>query len=186
MANSSAPSRAKISRVRADLRSLATAQESYYIDWNSYTFKDTGDNPIGFYTEGFAQLTSPIAYMTSIPWDAFGEYDDVGVHRKPMLEMGTGDAGQYVQSGTPNNPQGMPSNTWMMRSTGPDRIDDTHVNSYPWPPSRIPHNQSGVAEVLTYIYDPTNGTVSFGDVYRVGGTKPVGEPWDVFFANSSK
>lgn len=184
-----AQTRAKIARVKADLRSLATAQEAYFTDWNSYTCKDMGDNARGVYDQGFAWLTSPVAYITSIPWDEFGEYDDVGVHRKPMLEMGTGDASTYEPSGTPPNdlnPKGMPSNTWLMRSTGPDRIDDTHVNSYPWPPSRVPHNDSGIQMVLSYIYDPTNGTVSFGDVYRVGGMKPAGAPWDIFFANSMK
>jgi len=179
--------RSKISRIRADLRSLAAAQESYCLDWNSYTFKDTGDDPNGYYVEGFRQLTTPIAYVTSVPWDAFGEYRDLAVNRRPMFEMGTGDALTFQQSGTPRNPgPGTPSNTWMMRSTGPDKVDDTSVNTYPWPPSSIPNNTAGISTVLTFIYDPTNGTVSTGDVYRVGGVKPAGAPWDIFFSASSR
>ena len=36
-----AQTRAKVSRVRADMRSLATGQEAYMVDWNSYTLRDT-------------------------------------------------------------------------------------------------------------------------------------------------
>ena len=64
-----AQTRSKVSRVKADMRSLATALELYYTDNNYY--------PIGFgYPEGWvryrlARLTTPIAYMSSLPGDPF-------------------------------------------------------------------------------------------------------------------
>ncbi len=183
-----AQTRSKVSRVKSDLRSLATAQEAYRIDWNSYTFKDTGDNAAGYYVEGFADLTSPIAYIGSVPWDAFGQYMDLAVYRKPMLEMGTGNAGRYASSNLKKNPNrnGIPINHWMMRSTGPDRVDETTINTYPWNKSVIPHNAAGEAKMMNMVYDPTNGTVSHGDIYRVGGEQPGGSPWTIFFALASK
>jgi prepilin-type N-terminal cleavage/methylation domain-containing protein len=187
-----AQTRAKVSRVRSDLRSLATAQEAYMVDWSSYTFKDLGDDPV--YTEGFTQLTSPIAYITSLPHDPFGE------HRWPqnmsrrwnMFEMGTGSAGTRQSSGTPGNPNppGTPADTWLMTSAGPDHIDDTSSahegfdlteGQFPW--ASLPNNQAAVAAVLTLAYDPTNGTVSSGQVYRTGGLVPAGQPYQILFSH---
>lgn len=176
--------RSKVSRIKADLRALATAQESYYVEWNSYTFRDPGDGP-GYYEDGFVQLTTPVAYIATIPQDPFGGYDDVGVQRWPMFEMGAGHAGRKESAGTPRNPReaGMPSTTWMIRSSGPDKFDDTHVNSYPWKENRMPNSDSGVLTILGYIYNPTNGTKSSGDIYRVGGAKPNGKPWNVYWSS---
>jgi len=174
--------RAKTSRVRADLRSLSNAQEAYFVDYNSYTNCDHGDAMD--YEEGFRQLTSPIAYITTIPRDPFGEYRYRGERRFPMLEMGTGRAG-VGPSGTPTdpNPAGCPSDTWYMGSAGPDHQDDTEnthegfnlaTGNYPW--ANVPDNDQAVAAVLSLIYDPTNGTVSDGEIYRAGGTVPHGRP----------
>lgn len=181
-----AQTRAKVSRVRNDMRSLATALEAYYTDWNSYTNIDQGDNPNGYYVEGFKQLTTPVAYIAFVPHDAFGDYRDLQVVRRAMYELGTGSAGAKYCSGTPKNPdpRGFPSDTWIIRSTGPDKIDDTVVNTYPW--RNVPDNDTGVATVIGWIYDPTNGTVSSGDIYRVGGMKPAGRPFDALFAASSR
>ncbi len=56
--------RAKVSRARADMRSLATALETYATDNNKYVPGDQND----IVPE---QFTTPIAYITSIPQDPF-------------------------------------------------------------------------------------------------------------------
>ncbi len=184
--------RAKVSRAKSDMRSIATAQEAYMVDWNTYTYKDAGDNmQQPTYVEGLRFLTSPIAYITTLPNDSFGGYKDSPGWMKPMFEFGAGSATEKVSTGPPNNPnpRGMPADTFLIRSVGPDAVDDTNINSYPWPPTRNPEgamNQTGVNAVLSQIYDPTNGTVSFGDIYRVGGVKPAGPQFDVLFAAASK
>jgi len=193
-----AQTRAKVSRMRADLRSLANAQEAYFTDWNSYTMRDQGDDPNGNYTDGFRQLTTPVAYVATIPHDAFGDYRYKANKRWAMLEMGTGCAANRQPSGMSNSnqamvpsPAGQPPDTWFMVSSGPDRYDDTEANHipggfelgerrYPWPD--LPDNDIAVASLLSLIYDPTNGTVSGGQVYRVGGFKPRGRPFEAFFA----
>jgi len=91
-----AQTRSKVSRVKADMRSIATALESYSVDNNEYpegtdeldempqsvvdllgplaerfyTFRTRGpNNDIAGLT--FATLTTPISYMASIPNDVF-------------------------------------------------------------------------------------------------------------------
>ena len=48
------------SRIRADLRTMATALEAYFVDFNKY--------PVTFNS-----LTTPIAYITRIPVDHFSK-----------------------------------------------------------------------------------------------------------------
>ncbi len=56
-------------QVRASLRSLAVALESYYIDYNRYP-------------DQLEQLTDPIAYITSVPKDPFGPEGDNALRYK--------------------------------------------------------------------------------------------------------
>ena len=178
-----AQTRAKVSRAKADMRTLATAQEAYYVDWNSYTFRDLADNrQTATYMEGFRFLTSPIAYVSSVPVDAFGSYEDSPGWMQPLYELGSGSATTLAPSGPPNKPnnEGMPADTFVLRSTGPDRFDNTNVGQYP---------RSWVANmntVLARLYDPTNGTVSSGDIYRPGGMKPGDPSFDALFQYSSR
>jgi len=192
--------RAKVSRTRNDLRSLAVALEAYYVDWNSYTYMAGGaeqDKPWGW-----KQLTTPIAYMTTILRDPFGESKRptmTGIWREPLYELGTGAVG-VGSAGDPDGPgPGYPSNTWEMDGRGPDKIDDTVVvgNSsprnnwswqegrYPWPD--IPANDPrAVSEALSLMYDPTNGAVSRGNILRLGGMKPPGRVFDLLYGLASR
>ncbi len=81
-----AQTRAKVSRVKSDLRTLATAMEAYFVDNNSYV-KDSDSsldtNDVGpaagdrnapefaLAANGLLYLTSPISYITSLPHDPF-------------------------------------------------------------------------------------------------------------------
>jgi len=192
-----AQTRAKVSRVRADIRSLATAQEAYYVDWNSYTFRNNGDdNPWRHGAwGGYRQLTTPIAYIGTIPLDPFGVTHSKLEWRPAALEMGTGVAGVADCGGAPwvgdtPDPRGYPSNTYEMESDGPDHYDDTESGhmpgnldlssgQYPW--EYLADNDPSVAAILSLRYDPTNGTISPGEVYRCGGIKASGRPMDTFF-----
>jgi len=188
-----AQTRAKVSRVRSDLRSLAVAEEAYRVDWNTFTHLDMGDDPT--YVEGFCELTTPVAYVTSLPKDTFGEhrYAVNMTRRYPMFELGTGAVG-VSSTGTPQSskPAGFPADTFLLTSAGPDHIDDTCADvmgfnltegQFPWP--SLPNNNQSVAAVCSLAYDPTNGTVSRGQVYRTGGAVLPGRPGQVLAANSS-
>ena len=75
--------RSKVSRCKADMRSLATALESYRIDSTNYPpMFDTGwlnavwptDASPPFHSRIPNYLTTPIAYITSLPHDPFNDF----------------------------------------------------------------------------------------------------------------
>jgi len=155
--------RSKVSRCRADVRSIATALESYAVD-NNNQYPPMFDYlaPGGlwpttiwppFHSRIPSHLTTPIAYMTSLPLDPFSKaedstpgmpeeidqrfrywnydyFDDAGFSSATYRE-GREAAGKYL-----------------FYSVGPDRDQGNLGNSF-------------------YIdYDPTNGTVSIGNIFR--------------------
>jgi len=68
-----AQTRAKVSRVKADLRTLATALEAYYVDWNSYSYRNgRAENPDMDGWGGFLVLTTPESLGNEEVQAAFG------------------------------------------------------------------------------------------------------------------
>ncbi|MBI3737332.1 prepilin-type N-terminal cleavage/methylation domain-containing protein, partial [Candidatus Sumerlaeota bacterium] len=59
--------RAKVSRAKSDMRTLATGYEAYRIDYQSYP----ENIPLNF---PFV-VTTPVAYLTSLPFDVFYKED---------------------------------------------------------------------------------------------------------------
>jgi len=61
--------RSKVSRVKADERTYATAIEAYYVDWNTYPCPVfDGDNGLGSlcpFERSLYHLSTPIAYLTT-------------------------------------------------------------------------------------------------------------------------
>ncbi len=196
-----AQTRAKCSRCKSDMRTLATAIEAYFVDWNSYTCTDAGDSWNVF--SGWYRLTTPVAYTTSIPADPFGDARYPGGSLKrldPMYELGSGAVGLGT-TGT-NFSNRRPSDTWEMSGAGPDHRDDTlDINNYggghqfawnevtyPWFSSNpaMADDPAACNEALTLVYDPTNGTVSYGNILRFGGQKPPGKVYDLLYSVASK
>lgn len=148
--------RAKVSRVKSDMRTIATALESYAVDNNKYPPNfDSGLYTPASPDEGrtFALLSSPIAYISSVPNDVFrpdanepsrGNYFDfVGWDSVSELSQYRPELqAYYAASGT----------RWSVASIGPDKRNDD-VGQY----MDNPYN---------FVYDPTNGTVSAGDIIR--------------------
>jgi len=120
--------RSKVSRVRSDARSLATAIEAYYIDNNAYPHR------IDILWQG------PIKYIHTGFEDP---YSKTGAN----LQYLSGEQiYERVREAVPVPlDKSMFENYWLVYSLGPDGVD-----------------QGGMV-----IYDPTNGTVSTGDVIRV-------------------
>jgi len=153
--------RAKTSRAKADMRSLKTALETYRIDNNKYM-----DTMVGVQIMEFAPLTTPIAYMSSVPLDPFPN-KNTGNFPAYWYEQGAYEYVRYVQeangdltlrwdiNGAPNIPP-VGANYFLL-SNGPDRRQSTNYgNTIPF--ALLPYG----------MYDPTNGTVSFGDIFCYG------------------
>ncbi len=143
-----AQTRAKITRVRTDLRTLATAMETYFTDNSAYPPDyDSGEfgvTPNNEYMT-YASLTTPIAYLSTIPTDYFLE---------KMQESITGKPTPYFQFNGGNRANFYGSSIkWLMSSPGPD-LRDNVMWGQDW---RRMHEVS---------YDPTNGTKSSGDIGR--------------------
>ena len=180
--------RSKASRVKSDLRTQATAIESYVVDWNTLPRDSDSDldreyaAPNGVKANGATQLTTPIAYMTSLLKDPFtppGAQDITG---------GTAD-GYRIGSGTwsyPNDNATPPDHqaanavfnshgrvlAYVTLSPGPD-MKRSRMGYKCFPFRSTDANESGFYE----DYDPTNGTISSGDIYRFGGAFMSGN-WD--------
>ena len=66
--------RAKVSRTQADMKTIATALEAYYVDNNGYPYVGWETD----YKKKLYPLLTPIAYLTSLPrypwlkWKPFG------------------------------------------------------------------------------------------------------------------
>jgi prepilin-type N-terminal cleavage/methylation domain-containing protein len=190
-----AQTRAKVSREKADMRSLTTAIESYYIDNNQYPpifvmtawMPVAGRGPSVFGAPGgpdgnavsarFIPLTTPIAYITSVLPEAFavnaiaaagavsgdqpGYYDTFDfIIAKEFLPGGPigGTRGSGLTSG----------GAWRLAGVGPDRIQA-------YGGREEAAGATNDANAKGCDYDPTNGTISTGDIVRVGSTAP-GEP----------
>lgn len=179
-----AQTRGMVSRARTDMRSLATAIEAYYIDWNWYPPYGVGavsvnsalapDSPASALPsfrlemqEGklrFGGLSTPVAYVTRYPPDPFAPAEGATFVYWSIAP------GQADPSGTiagEKTPQG-----WILASAGPDGdydlADEYDVyDSSALPPALTQLIGGTSKKGSAFTYDPTNGTVSDGDIWRV-------------------
>jgi type II secretion system protein G len=108
-----AQTRSKVSRVKADLRSLRTALEGYCVDTNTYP-PENWPNYALTYTAGLHRLTTPISYISTMPYDVFSpQFGQVGTN--PMTYEYT----YFRPTGTLAQ-----KNKWILVSFGPDRVWD--------------------------------------------------------------
>ncbi len=158
-----AQTRSKVSRTKSDMRSVGTALESYYVDNNCYPWTNGG-----LYTrmERLKQVTTPISYLSSLPMDIFSSdtafeqkiypyWDPPYVFQLAGLNPdGSGTAPNARFDLVPEMKDkivGSRMPMWIMLTMGPDRDYEPAVSPYQFE-----------------IYDPTNGTVSNGDIIRWG------------------
>ncbi len=203
-----AQTRAKVSRVKADYRSLAVGLEAYKVDYNWYPinmystshYYDTGQggqmDPWGYkpiaHERGRTvagccwRLTTPVAYMTSISeykspfWPTQTYFDWIlgtdGISVGPINVGATYlfGAAQITTTQLPTNrmviknpawqTSGMmaPMHSWFVYGPGPR--DATEKGSTYWIKEGPPFDQGPPDEP----YDPTNGTISAGQLVRTG------------------
>ena len=172
--------RSKVSRVKADMRTLATGIETYYIDNNSYPAAARGDLGINAFagtdagcadvltfaidTDGLgigmilSTLTTPVAIVTTIPKDPFA--NTRGASFAYFADL----------------------NGWVLMSYGPDTdesedgdliidVETVYKSSVSQPSLTIialsGADITGGSGTESFSYDPSNGTVSPGDIHRV-------------------
>jgi len=141
--------RAKISRCHADMKTVATALEEYYLDHNTYV--EDHDWPTGGADErGFFRLTTPVAYLAALPNDPFPSSQKKNwSEQNPSFEFGSGNASVPGKQ--------WPAQAYLIISPGPDLNEEVSGNDgFPF-------------GTTIYSYDPSNGLFSTGDILRMGG-----------------
>jgi prepilin-type N-terminal cleavage/methylation domain-containing protein len=174
--------RARVSSVKSGMHTTATGLESYYVDNNDYppTYYLSG-YPAGMYNYHIPyELTTPIAYLSTLPKDPFETYAGTGAGYLPLkyqrpgagysngsptswyvqvpatypIDDGSATLYKYYGPGNPANDSGCPGSAdnirWAVFSVGPDKEFET---AQPIP--------------MRTWYDPTNGVVSNGNLVRI-------------------
>ncbi len=156
--------RARVVKANSELRSLGTALETYYLDWNFYPFESEVNMAQQSRNErGLLRLTTPNSYISSIPEDPFANSDNF-----PPSTILTYYGGGCKTTGVLAD-WGPIYAVW---SQGPAqngaRIRATHPNVHPLGGAII-------------SYSPTNGTRSEGSMHLFTGE---GAWWGLDTTNS--
>ena len=169
--------RSKVSRTKSDLRTISLALEAYCVDKNTYP----PDSSFGIisYIERLKNLTTPVAYLSSVPGDPFADLGSIARHSaakacNPYAIPATSGnivypltydfaykklpGGGYELSEVWARMSQSPNAVlWAMRGIGPDK----------WPDWLGEHAMP---------YDPTNGSVSSGNIFWTGPGKGDDQP----------
>ena len=150
--------RAKVSRSKNDLRVLGSASMQYYLDNNQYPPDNFPGQTLDIQSLQF--LTTPVAYLSSVPGSPFEESPPVGYRLPDQYEywLGFVEAGRMVF----DDGAGMGGVFCRFTSVGPNAQPDYQFG----PGTDISPRAiaSRAPAFLAGLYDPTNGTVSFGDI----------------------
>ena len=141
--------RAKLARAKADMRTITTGLEAYNVDANTYP--PTPLNSLGDRAQRLHFLTTPIAYLSSLPNEVFSASKK---EPYPYWSAKLNDAMKFspifFYLGQEKNRHGR----WVLFSRGPDMDYEPAV-------------EEGGDGLLMH-YDPSNGSTSSGDVMRFG------------------
>ncbi len=181
-----AVTRARVSATLSNIRTMMTAMESYRIDHGVYPtpIVSLWDDPLGVVSSSaMSALTTPIAYASQAAFsDPFGstkiegaldQRDMFGLPvqtfnaQKSMLVFSYPNVSMIV-----NRPR-MDRDGYAIVSVGPDS-KDSFIVYYPFP-RLLPTSASayGVNSIQDTVYDPSNGTISPGDLAGFGGDLSV-------------
>ncbi len=165
-----ARTRSKVSRVYADMRTIANAIRMYEVDWNDTLHQWHTEWVLGFGTHRYGgggvlykegannaallgwRLTTPIEYLSSIPLDICHfwsrTFNPEGVPISYILTS------QKMGQEPLKDTAGFPYN-WALSGAGPDGL---------WRSETMGIIGTGMPHTLDSWYDPTNGTISGGDI----------------------
>ncbi|HOE63279.1 MAG TPA: prepilin-type N-terminal cleavage/methylation domain-containing protein [Candidatus Sumerlaeota bacterium] len=161
--------RSKVSRAKADMRSLATAIESYATQENHYPPAEVVvDDGFAHHVMQIWKLTTPVAYISG------------GASYKDPLKKGTTyldhrsfyyeymNREYYYLHGNPAGGE------WFVKTYGEWRLVCAGPDG--WVFNGTIQGRDGMPAFTTTSYDPTNGTVSVGDIYRTSKDPDLKKP----------
>lgn len=170
-----AQTRAKISRAKADMKTIVTALETYQIDNNKYVDAVTNSDlenhgnaassmpaPVPAYA-ALVVLSTPVSYLSAIPLEApFKTYQGFGVPPERGYQYSGGNT-QWKQIRRMGYipvwfPAGFKGVEYYLLAAGPTKIYSGKKNE----------SSGNYPRVIPY--QPTNGTVSTGDILYAAGS----------------
>lgn len=180
-----AQARSKVSRIHADQRSVATALETYAVDYNNYPPEGDPTSPGDEVSQqpdaglSLIRLTTPVAFLTGLDAvsDPFlaGGAKGPGGQPMPLYNFFYTNYQNFKDLRAANSDfEGIAFRGWGLSSLGPDRSDQgilwSAVAAQYY--GSLSDNQSEGFGV-NRRYDSTNGTMSRGDIVRYGGVVPA-------------
>ncbi|HUT24304.1 MAG TPA: prepilin-type N-terminal cleavage/methylation domain-containing protein [Sumerlaeia bacterium] len=169
-----AQARSKVARALGDMRSLVVAIEAYTVDANRQP-PDVYDLPrhprITSWEDCLILLTSPVAYITSLPRDPFYRARNAPLHAGYeqawwhwyVTKTGYGRVGDGRHATRDFFDPGRDKFNYAVISAGPDSYYEWDVKDN-YPNVRAGFQWSG--DVV--YYDASNGTRSYGDLFAYG------------------
>ena len=182
-----AQTRSKVSRALADMRSLDTGVNLYALDYNRlppsnlsgdfWKYPMDGAGWIRSWRHRLIPISTPIAYMTAIPIDAFGKgnnYQPPPGMDKTEFEVAQYCEDYYMTLAIKNSisPPDMPGAGYVTYDTEKRNVSYRLISCGPdkW----FNYNDPGLAGAPSpwardnTPYDASNGTASHGDIFRYG------------------
>ncbi len=162
--------RAKVTRCKNDMRTLALGCQSYAVDYNKHPY-DASDwqDVTGVYeNEPLTVITTPVAYLSTLLKDPFITYGQINP-TNPIANIG----GNFMYKAAHRELVVDSPNSWkgklyargyffMLFSTGPSRNRESAQDPGKWiQPQGIILGVHGLE-----VYDSTNGTKSHGLIIR--------------------
>jgi len=191
-----AQTRAKVSRAKADHRAIATGIEMYHIDTNKYPWC-SGNNWCFATTNSYKTLeriTTPIAYMTGKggfmdPFKAKSYYQGPTLNTKtPLPDYDNKELYWYTARNALDSAVWGQTTAhdvdpfwWFLQSAGPDLAYDF---VYQMLNPMTMDTQLTRAQVGMSFYDASNGTVSRGSIWRMGGV-PTGSGVSFYYVGQA-
>jgi len=199
--------RAKVSRARNDLRALDQAAKqnlvdrgngAYLVDWwdddtdwgkrrIEDVFGGVGrwpqDVELRRKVDILAPLTTPIAYISSLPWDPLLSTQWWGARGGSLVGTKGDESYSYMDDDPEDtrNPNAEGERGWNLYCEGGRYIPGLHVPRLKfgewwfigYGPDRPPiRAETGHRNQDAIAYDPTNGTISNGIIFRRSGGEP--------------
>jgi hypothetical protein len=152
------------------MRTLVFGLEAYHVDNNEYVQPTGNGKPTRL-----TRLSTPITYLTRprLP-DAFNDVSAGRLIAHDIEYWGCND--QQTALGSHADGEMIPDQFgdgehrvlwYFLRSSGPDNnVNGADANG---DGSASYKTWSDPAKLAIYLYDPTNGTISYGDLFRAGG-----------------
>lgn len=162
-----AQTRSKVVRAKAEMRFLDQALAAYYVDHNGFPPPAGSGSGARLF-----RLSTPIVYFVD-PKHPEPFRDDALFPDPPYGYHGRNDLVNisWNNNGAPGVFSGVAIVYWyVLRSSGPDNDRNgggaSALNDYP-----------SADDFVDFVYDPSNGTLSGGDLWRWGGS-PQGQGRD--------